>query len=103
MSYFDAPLPDPTVPTGPVVVVISPRTAVTRWLLARAREASTWRSLGRLATLVLILIWPTKIKEIGMLGVAASEVLGVLLPDRVLGGAATRITDPGQPGNADAG
>jgi hypothetical protein len=97
MSYFDAPETAPIL--APIVtVVVSPRTALSRWLLARAREASTWRSLGRLSTLLLILIWPDKIAEIGAIGVAATEVLGVLLPDRVLGGAATRITDPGQPG-----
>jgi hypothetical protein len=92
--YTDPP------PTTVVTVVVSPRTAIARWLLARARESSTWRSLTRLTTLILALIYRDVAVEIGAIGVAAAEFIGVLLPDRVLGGQSSRITDPGQPGAA---
>jgi hypothetical protein len=81
-----------------VSVLITPRTAFMRWALARARESATWRSLIRLLTLVLALAFPRQAVDIGAIGIALAELVGVLLPDRVLGGQSSRITDPGQAG-----
>jgi hypothetical protein len=101
MSYAN---PEPTQPltgvltaTPTPVVVISPRTAITRWLLARARESSTWRSIVYGGFGSWALAHPDQAASLVPLGLALGSALGVFLPDRVLGGASSRVTDPGQP------
>lgn len=81
-----------------VTVLVSPRTWAVRFLLSRAREASTWRGLILLATGSWGLTHPEQIESIIPLGIALAGLVGAFLPDLTLGGQTRRLTDPGQPG-----
>lgn len=55
-----------------------------QYILARAKEISTWQSILRLLTVAGVAISPANAERIVVIGVAVAEALGAILPN-VLG------------------
>jgi hypothetical protein len=75
-------------------------TTLFRYVLARAREASTWRGLILLVTGSWGVTHLDQVEAIVPLGMALAGLVGILFPDLAPGTANRRITDPGQPEGA---